>query len=457
MAVDRDLLLACREQYSHAVLAFVDRDGYPVSVATGYAVDADRGVVALDLPGGDVGPPEGVEANVIFSHIRPLPEMGYDERRYVQFWGPVRRADGRLELAPERAHTWDESKLPFFQYAEVSVPQGHRYLRELGVRVGRPIRPRLGFGWLFLRATRLPFLTATLVPVLAGIAVAALDGRWSLLRGVLTFLGGAFIHLALNVANDVFDHLSGADPANQTPTQFSGGSRVIHYGLLSLRAMALLSAGFYVAGIGIGLYLAAISGFWPLFWLGAVGVFISVAYTAPPFRLVHRGVGEIVVALGFGPIMTLGAYYVQAGRFDIEAGYLSIPVAILIALVLYVNEIPDRRGDAAVGKRTLPVRLSKDAVIGLYVGAVAATYLAIAVGAAAGIIARPAAVALATIPLAVKVTRGLRDRYDDPYALMPTMATNIQLHLFTGLLLFAGYLAAIAADRLMTSVPFFLR
>ena len=456
MAVDRELLRGCKEQYSHAVVTFVDRDGYPVSVAADYDVDADRGLVTLEAPA-EVIPREGQEVNVIFSHIRPMPEMGYDQRRYVQFWGPVRRTDGRLEVEPHRAHTWDESKLPFFQYAEVSVPQGHRYLQELGLRVGRPIRPRLGFGWLFLRATRLPFLTATLVPVLAGIAVAALHGRWSLWLGFLTFLGGAFIHLALNVANDVFDHLSGADPANQTPTQFSGGSRVIHYGLVSLRTMALLSAGFYLAGIAIGLYLATVSGFWPLFWLGVVGVFISVAYTAPPLRLVHRGVGEIAVALGFGPVMTLGAYYVQRGRFDLEAGYLSIPVAILIALVLYVNEIPDRQGDARVGKRTLPVRLSKDGVISLYVGAVAATYLVIAVGAVAGIIARPAALALATIPLALKVSRGLREHYDDPYALMPTMATNIQLHLFTGVLLFVGYLVAIAADRLMATVPAILR
>ncbi len=455
MAVDRELLRGCKDQYSHAVLVFVGRDGFPVSVATEYSVDEERGVVSLDAPAG-VLPPEG-DVNVIFSHIRPLPEMGYDERRYVQFWGPLRRADGRLEMTPERAHTWDESKLPFFQYAEVSVPQGHRYLQELGLRVGRPIRPRLSFGWLFLRATRLPFLTATLVPVLVGIAVAALRGGWSLWRAVLTFLGGAFIHLALNVANDVFDQLSGADPANETPTQFSGGSRVIHYGLVSLRTMVLLSAGFYLAGIGIGLYLAVISGFWPLFWLGVTGVLVSLAYTAPPFRLVHRGVGEIAVALGFGPIMTLGAYYVQAGRFDLEAIYASLPVAILIALVLYVNEIPDRRGDAAAGKRTLPVRLSKDAVIAAYIGAVMLTYGLIAVGAVVGVLARPAALALVTIPLAVQVVRGLREHYDDPYALMPTMAKNIQLHLFTGLLLFVGYLVAIAADRLMTTVPAVLR
>jgi 1,4-dihydroxy-2-naphthoate polyprenyltransferase len=187
-------------------------------------------------------------------------------------------------------------------------------------------------------------------------------------------------------------------------------------------------------------------------------VAISVFYTAPPFRLVHRGVGEVAVALGFGPIMLLGAYFVQAQRFTFEAVYLSIPVAILIALVLYVNEIPDRAGDGAAGKRTLPVRWSKAAVIRVYDWSVVVAYALIAVGAVVGILPRPTIIALATIPMAIKVSRALRRDYEAPYALMFSgMGTNVKLHLFTGLLLFAGYLVAIAADRLLDTVPVFLR
>ncbi|MGH2725028.1 MAG: prenyltransferase [Actinomycetota bacterium] len=457
MAIDQDLLRACGTDYDHAVIVFPDDEGYPFSVATSFRVEPERGVIRFEPPAGGLVPEDGRRVNVILSHIRPLPEMGYDERRYVQFWGPLRRTNGHLELIPERSQSWNEAKLSFFEYNEVTVPQAHRYLKDLSERQGRLVRPRLAFGWLFLRATRLPFLTATLVPVLLGVAAAALEGPWSLGLAALTFLGAALVHLGLNVANDVFDTASGADAANTTPTQFSGGSRVIHYGLVSMRGMVLLSAAFYLGGIGIGFYLAATRGFWPLVILGAIGVAISIAYTAPPFRLVHRGVGELAVALGFGPIMVLGAYFVQAQRYSFEAAYLSIPVALLIAGVLYVNEIPDRLGDGRAGKGTLPVRLSKDAVIAGYVGMVAATYVLIAVGAVTGIVARPSVIALATIPLAMKVVRGLRRHYEEPYALMPFMGTNIQLHLFTGMLLFGGYLIAIAADRLMTSAPAFLR
>ena len=458
MAVAQDFLRQIETGFSHAVLAFTDSDGYPVSVATRYVVDAERGVLLLDPPAGqEVTPPDGAEVNIIVSHIRPQ-DIGYDERRYVQMWGKLEREGGRLAVRPTRSQSWDEKKVPFFQYSEVTVPQAHDYLEALGRERGRPVRPKLSFGWLALRTTRAPFLTATLIPVILGVAVAANEGAWSLWLAFLTFLGGAFVHLGLNISNDVFDTLSGADAANTTPTQFSGGSRVVHYGLVRLRTLALLSAVFYLAGIGIGLYLAVERGFWPLFWIGVAGVAISLAYTAPPLRLVHRGLGEIAVALGFGPIMVLGSYFVQAQTLSFEAVYVSIPVAILIALVLYVNEIPDRAGDSAAGKRTLPVRLSKDAVIGAYVGAVALTYGLVAAGAVTGIMPRPTIIALATIPLAIRVTRALRRDYDDPYALMFSgMGVNVQLHLFTGLLLFAGYMISIAAGRWLDSVPAFLR
>lgn len=456
MRVDAALLTEVRDRFEHAVLVFLDAEGYPMSVATDYSVDPGRGVVELGRPAGPL-PVGSTEVNVIFSHIRPQPEMGYDERRYVQLWGRLEESGDRLTLAPERAHSWDEQKVPFFQYSELTVPQAHRYMEDLSERQGRRVRPRLSFGWLALRTTRAPFLSATIVPVLLGIAVAALHGTWDLGLALLTVLAASCIHLALNVANDVFDTLSGADAANTTPTKFSGGSRVAHYGLVSLKGLALLSAGLYAAGIGIGLYLALVTEFWPLFWLGVAGVAISVFYTAPPFRLVHRGLGEIAVGLGFGPIMALGAYFVQTERFSWEAGYASIPVAILIALILYVNEIPDRRGDAAAGKRTLPVRWSRDAVIGAYVAAVVLSYTAIAGGAVFGIIPRPTILALATIPLAVKVARGLREHYDSPYTLMGVMGVNIQLHALTGGILILGYLIAVWADRLMSSVPIFLR
>jgi 1,4-dihydroxy-2-naphthoate polyprenyltransferase len=452
------LLERLKGNFTHALVAFVDPNGYPLSVATTFDVDLDLGVVTLDpIAGHDVTPPLGVEVNVVFSHIRPQPGVGYDERRYVSLWGTLERAGDRLVLTPTRVQHWDEQDMSFFEFSERGVDQARRYMDRISDEQGRRVKPRLSPVWLFLRATRLPFLSATFVPVALGVAVAALDGQWHWWLAILTVVAAACVHLGLNVANDVFDTASGADGANVNPTQFSGGSRVILYGLLSFRQMVALMVGFYTAGAAIGLYLAVTRGFWPLLGIGAAGMFISVFYTAPPFRLVHRGLGEICVALGFGPIMTIGAYYVQAQAWSWEAIYASLPVAILIALVLYVNEVPDRPADASAGKRTLPVRWSKDAVIGVYVAAAGAAFALIAAGAITGVIPRPTIVALAAFPLAAEVARGLRLHYESPYQLMPFMGKGVQLHLVAGLLLVIGYVVAIVAAHLMASPPAILR
>jgi 1,4-dihydroxy-2-naphthoate octaprenyltransferase len=441
----KDTLKSVTDRYTHAVIAFVGDDGYPMSVATSFRADPERGMIVLDRPaGGSPAPRDGAYVNVLFSHIRPQPGIGYDERRYVSLWGAVREANGQLEISAERFEHWDEQQMPFFEYCERAVPRAQRYLAELSRQSGHEVRPWLSTGWLLLRATRLPFLTATVVSVLLGLAIAACDAPFHWGLAVLTLIAACAVHLGLNVANDVFDTLSGADAANVTPTPFSGGSRVIVYGLLSTRQMIALGAACYAVGLGIGLYLAVERGFRPLVGVGAAGAFVSLAYTAPPFRLVHRGLGEIAVALGFGPIMTLGAYYVEAQRFSWEALYASLPVGILIALVLYVNEIPDRRGDERAGKRTLPVRLSPETVVTGYGAAIALAFALIVVGAASGVMARASIIALAAAPMAFSVYRGLQRFYDDPYALMPAMARNIQLHLATGMLLVSGYLIHLA-------------
>src|SRR5207237_7090700 len=142
-------------------------------------VAPDRGVVVLDAVNGEaVSPPEDVGVNVVFSHIRPVPGFGYDERRYVSMWGKLHRTDGHLEFVPEGEQHWDEQEVPFFEFMERSVPQAHRYMAQVSEETGRPVKPTLSPFWLFLRATRLPFLSATIVPIGVGIAVAGLHRHW---------------------------------------------------------------------------------------------------------------------------------------------------------------------------------------------------------------------------------------------------------------------------------------
>lgn len=428
--------------YSRAVVSFVGTDGYPVSVATGFHANPDRRTIEIDRPEMPGETIEGREVTVIFSHVRPNPGVGYDQRRYITVTGTLRSSNGTLEIQPTRTHGWDEERMSFFELCERSVPVAHEYMRGLSVARGEPVKATMSLGWLVFMSARLPFLTATIVPILLGALIARSHGFSNWWATALALLGGSAIHLGLNILNDVFDATSGADEANVTPTMFSGGSRMIQYGMVSLRSMRIAAAACYAVGIAIGLYFVATRGI-ELLWIGLAGVFLSIFYTAPPLRLVHRGLGEICVALGFGPIMVLGTYFVVAEKLSGEAVYASLPVALLIMLVLYLNQVPDKPADAKAGKRTIVVRLPKEAIVLGYALSVAAAFVLIVAGALFGIMPAWTLIALATVPLAIQVYRGLRTYYESPYELMATMGRNIMLHLFTGLFLITGYLLEI--------------
>jgi 1,4-dihydroxy-2-naphthoate polyprenyltransferase len=443
--------------YPFAVLTWIDDAGYPVSVAVTAEVVPGARVATFEPPAG-LAVPTDREVSLTGSHIRPQPGYGYDERRHVTIWGRAVETSSGLTLSVSSAWGWDEQELPFFEYSERSVGQSRRYFDALSAERGTPVKPRLSFGWLALRATRLPFLSATVVPVALGITIAAARGSFDLPTALLTIVGACFVQLGLNVANDVFDSRQGADEANVTPTRYSGGSRVIQYGLVSSRQMASLAIGFYLAAAVIGLVLLAVRGSLTLLVIGIGGFVVSIGYTAPPLKLVYRGLGEFAVALGFGPLMLLGAYVVQTGgALAWEPVVASIPVALLVALILYVNEIPDRRGDAHAGKGTLPTRLSREAVILGYDGAVIAAYGVLLGGVVLGVLPVPTLMVLLTAPLAKRVHDGLRPNYENPYGLMAVMAVNIQLHLFAGLLLVAAYVFVIVVQALAPGVSLFVR
>ena len=459
-------------QYPFHVLTWVGADGYPVSAAVEATPDPAARTARFRSPAG-LTVPDAREVSLTGSHIRPQPGYGYDERRHVTVWGRVRGATlvapadaapagagaaTELVLEADRSWGWDEAEIPFPEYAERGVGQSRQYFAELSAQLGRRVRPRLAPGPLTLRATRLPFLSATLIPVLLGIAIAAANGFFDAWFAVVTVLGAACVHLGLNVANDVFDTASGADDVNVNPTKFSGGSRVIQYGLVSFRRMAAISVAFYGVAALIGLYLLATRFSVALLVIGIVGFVVSIGYTAPPLKLVYRGLGEIAVAAGFGPMMLLGAYVVQSrGSISPEAIVASLPVAILVALILYVNEVPDRSGDALAGKRTLPVRLSRDVVTNGYLAAALLAFAIVVVGVLAGVLPIPALAALVGLPLVPRVYSGLRQYYDQPYGLMAFMGVNIRLHLVVGVLLLTAYALVIVARALALDAPLFVR
>ena len=273
-------------EYRRAVLSWVAPDAYPVNVDVEIQVKPAEGVVRFSVPPGFKVAPGSI-VGITGSHVHPLPDGGFDERRHVTVWGvATARPRGRFVVRPDRVWAWDERDLPLPAAYERGVPRARRYFDALSLERGVRIRPRLSTSLLIVRATRAPFLSATFVPVLLGLAVAARTGFFDPLTAVITLLAASAVHLGLNVANDVFDTLLGADDANPTPTKFSGGSRVIQNVLVTVREMSMLAVGCYAAAVALGLLLVLLRGSPALLVISALGLFISLAYTMPPFKLV---------------------------------------------------------------------------------------------------------------------------------------------------------------------------
>lgn len=293
----------------------------------------------------------------------------------------------------------------------------------------------------YLVATRPGFLTAAVMPVLIGLAAVSLQAPINWLGALLTLLGAVVAHAGINVLNDVYDERAGCDGINADRVfPFTGGSRIIQNGVLSVAAMARFGWLLLAATVLIGLALTRQAG--PgLLLIGAVGLFIGWAYSAPPLRLSARGLGELSVGLGFGLVIPLGTAYVQLGRFDIATLWAGLPFAFLIALVLYINQFPDLSADAASGKRNWVVRLgAQDARAG-YPLLVAGAYLSLLSAVLLQQLPLYALLGLAPLPLHLRGLRLLWRAADRPQALRPAIEATLNGTLLQGLLVAAGVAA----------------
>jgi len=292
---------------------------------------------------------------------------------------------------------------------------------------------------IWLKAIRVPFFTATIIPVTMGSIVAWYDtDSFIWFRFWLAMLGAVLIHAGTNLANDYFDHLSGGDDANLNPTPFSGGSRVIQQGLISSRKILSVSLFSFILGSTIGLYLNYLCGKNIILILGIIGVFLGFFYSAKPLRIGYWSFGELAVGVGFGPLMVMGAYYVQTQVLPLKVFLVSIPIGILIALVVFINEFPDYAADKSVGKHTLVVMLGKKNAVILYQVLLAMVYLAVFALVIFKALPLISLVVFLSLPLALKAFFVSKSNFDKIYELLPANAATIGLHSVIGLLLCAG-------------------
>ena len=244
--------------------------------------------------------------------------------------------------------------------------------------------------------------TMTAISVSVGSALGAIDGTFSWPFFLLTVLGTVLLHAATNLINDYYDVKSGVDTQEVSTAQYRPHPLVEG----KLKSDHVRMAAFCLYGLTtlIGLYLAAARG-WELLWIGLIGAFASLTYTAPPLKYKYSALGEISVFLMWGPLMVEGAYFVQRQAFSLNALWTSLPFGVLVALVLLANNIRDITNDRAKGILTLAIVLGRRNGLRLYLILVVLAYVGIVLMSFLGPLYLWSLLVLLSVPLALSLLR----------------------------------------------------
>lgn len=284
----------------------------------------------------------------------------------------------------------------------------------------------------WLMAARPKTLTAALVPVMVGTALAyGLGvGRW--LPALAALVGAMLIQIGTNLTNDYYDFKKGADTAERL-----GPKRVTQSGLIApgtVLASALLCFGLAVV---TGIYLVVVGG-WPIVAIGLASVLAGYAYTGGPFPLGYNGLGDVFVFIFFGLVAVPGTFYVQALTVGPAAWWAAIPVGAIGTALLVVNNLRDASTDVKAGKRTLVVRFGTTMGKAEYVLLLVAAYATPLAMWGLGLASPWVLLALLSVPVAVPPLKQVLGA--EGAALNPALGGTARLQLVFGVLFSAGLL-----------------
>jgi 1,4-dihydroxy-2-naphthoate octaprenyltransferase len=288
---------------------------------------------------------------------------------------------------------------------------------------------------LWLVAARPRTLPAAIAPVLVGTSLAIGEGTFRPLAFASALIGSVFIQIGTNLSNDYSDARRGADTEDRL-----GPVRVTAGGLMPPRTVLIGTWVAFGIAAAAGVYLIATAG-WELLLVGAASILAGVLYTGGPRPYGYEGLGELFVFLFFGVVAVVGSYFVQTERLEGVAFALSVPVGLLSAAILLVNNIRDADTDRRAGKKTLAVRLGRDGARKLFLIAVGGAFASVPAITIFGDLAPLTLLSLLALPLAVPLARTVLERSDGPALNAALARTGMLLAVFS-LLLSVGLLAS---------------
>ena len=283
-----------------------------------------------------------------------------------------------------------------------------------------------------------PFaFTASIIPVLAGAALAWVDDLWAWAPFIAALIGAVSLHAGTNILNEVYDVRKGIDVITSPRA-----SHAIVKGRMSERTALRFAGFFFLVAILVGVYLIWLRG--PaIIGLGLLGLIGGWGYTAPPLEYKNHALGVPIVFLLMGPLMVEGSYFAVSGQWSLTALVLSIPVGLLVAAILHGNEWRDIREDSRAGITTLSARIGRRWAHYGYVALVLGAYIVLALSVIAGILPAWTMLAILSLPFLAQVIRSAElGASGQARAIAMIDLQTARLHLAFGSLLVLGLVAS---------------
>jgi len=201
-------------------------------------------------------------------------------------------------------------------------------------------------------------LAAAIAPVL--VATAFAGSQWSPLRASLALIVSLALQIGVNYANDYSDGIRGTDDSRIGPVRLTASGLAKPGAVKAAAAISFLVAAF------AGLALANLTTWW-LILVGALALNAAWGYTGGNSPYGYKGLGEVAVFLFFGVVATVGSYFAQTEKINLQVFIISIPMGALACAILAINNLRDRAQDEIVGKKTVAVRLGDKGARRLYI------------------------------------------------------------------------------------------
>ncbi|MFP3913023.1 MAG: 1,4-dihydroxy-2-naphthoate octaprenyltransferase [Desulfobacteraceae bacterium] len=240
------------------------------------------------------------------------------------------------------------------------------------------------------------------ISVSVGAALAATHGAFSWTLYGITAVAMMAVHGGVNLMNDFFDYKSGVDIAEAATTQYR--PHPLAEGKIYPMPVLWVSIILFSLGIALGVMLAYLRG-WEILWIGGIGVAAGVLYTAPPLSYKYRAWGELSVFLMWGPLSVEAAYFIQTGFFSWAAFWVSIPFGVLVALVLFANNLRDVKTDSKARVNNLAIILGQHRGPMIYASMVLAALTAVIVMSIVGPLGKYSLLVILSLPIAFKLLK----------------------------------------------------